>query len=518
MTGPVASVAAQVLAWCTRTPDAVAVEQGERRWTYRELQHAVAGVAAELRAAGARPGQVVAVTAHRGLPLAAAWVAVLANRCVLLPLGPALSPAARTGMLSRGQARWDLRAGNVRAHAHPGVPVLSVSGEPHPSPLALDPAPPPGPTEAGYVFFTSGSTGKPKAILGRHRSLAAFLPWLAATLQITPSDRVPHLAGVGFDVSLREVLLPLTSGARLCLPPPGPVPPGDILAWLADVGATLVHTVPTVARAWLHHTPAGIRLPQLRAVLFSGEPLTGTLVHRWRTHLDYQGLIVNQYGPTETTLVRCWHPVDHPVPGIQPLGRPILGSEAWIEDPPGGRVPAGTVGEIVLRTVYGTSGYLGEEALTAARFTFGADGEVTYRTGDLGSVDEQGLLHFHGRTDDQVKIHGVRFHLHGVEAALEAQPGITQAAVTAEPGVDGSPPRLTAYLVLAGGQDRIPDGMRAALLDHLPAAAVPSRLLVVDALPRTLASGKLDRPRLTTAPPSAPHGSPPAAWQSKDIS
>ncbi|MET9776299.1 AMP-binding protein [Streptomyces sp. NPDC006367] len=518
MTGPVASVAAQVLAWCARTPDAVAVEQGERRWTYRELEDAVAGVAGALRAAGVRPGQVVAVTAHRGLPLAAAWVAVLANRCILLPLDPALSPAARTGMLSRVGAAWDLRAGDVYARAHPGIPVLSVTGERRACRPALGPVPPPGPEEAGYVFFTSGSTGRPKAILGRHRSLAAFLPWLAAALGVTPADRVPHLAGAGFDVSLREVLLPLTSGARLCLPPPGPLPPGDVLGWLADVGATLVHTVPTVARAWLHFAPEGIRLPQMRAVLFSGEPLTDTLVRRWRGHLDYQGVIVNQYGPTETTLIRCWHPLDRPVPGIQPLGRPIPGSEVWIEDPPGVRAPAGTVGEIVIRTVYGTSGYFGEEALTAARFTFGPDGEVTYRTGDLGSVDEHGLLRFHGRSDDQIKIHGVRFHLHGVEAALEAQPGIDQAAVTAEPGTDGASPRLTAHLVLSPGHDRIPGGLRAALLDRLPAAAVPSRLLAVDALPRTASSGKLDRSRLTPAPPSAPRGITPAAWHPKDTS
>ncbi|MFE9250764.1 AMP-binding protein [Streptomyces sp. NPDC007088] len=518
MTGPVPSVAAQVLAWCARTPDAVAVEQGERRWTYRELEHAVAGVAAELRAAGVRPGQVVAVTAHRGMPAAAAWVAVLAHRCVLLPLDAALSPAARTDMLTCGKAGWDLRGQDVDARAHPGIPVLSVSGEPRAPRPALDSPPPPGPTEAGYVFFTSGSTGEPKAILGRHRSLAAFLPWLAATLDVTPDDRVPHLAGVGFDMSLREVLLPLTAGARLCLPPPGPLPPGDILAWLADAGSTLVHTVPTVARAWLHFAPEGIRLPQLRTVLFSGEPLTDTLIRRWRAHLDYRGVIVNQYGPTETTLIRCWHPVDRPVPGIQPLGRPIPGSAAWIEDPPGVRVPAHVVGEIVIRTDCGTSGYLGEEALTAARFSFGPDGEVTYRTGDLGSVDEDGLLHFHGRSDDQIKIHGVRFHLHGVEAALEAQPGIDQAAVTAEPGVDGAPPRLTAHLVLSAGQNRIPDGLRAALLDHLPAAAVPSRLLAVDALPRTSASGKLDRPRLTTTPPSVPHGITPAVSHPKDTS
>ncbi|MFJ4741168.1 amino acid adenylation domain-containing protein [Streptomyces sp. NPDC088775] len=517
MTGREPSVAAQVLGWCSRTSDAIAVSQGEDRWTYRELGQAVRGVAAELQAAGVRPGQVVAVTAPRGLALAAAWVAVLLHRGVLLPLDPALPSAARAGMLTRAGASVDLLAGNVDTAVHPDVPVLRVGGQPRESsPRVVGPVADPGPVEAGYVFFTSGSTGVPKAILGRHRSLAAFLTWLRSTLGVTPADRIAHLSGPGFDVSLREVFLPLTSGARLCLPPPGPVPPGAVLPWLTESGVTLVHTVPTVARAWLRFAPTGVELPRLRTVLFSGEPLTDTLITRWRTQLGYQGAIVNQYGPTETTLIRCWHPVTTPVPGIQPLGLPIPGSQAWVEDPPGHRAPTGAVGEIVLRTRYGTSGYLGDAALTAARFTFGPDGEVTYRTGDLGRLDEGGLLHFHGRLDDQIKIHGVRFHLHGVEAALEAQPGIDQAAVTAEQGPDG-PPRLTAHLVLATGHDQVPAGLRAALLDHLPAAAVPSRLIAVDALPHTLASGKLDRPRLTTAP-SAPYGIQPAAWHLKETS
>ncbi|MFD3422409.1 amino acid adenylation domain-containing protein [Streptomyces decoyicus] len=511
------SVAAQVLAWCARTPEAVAVVQGERRWTYRELEQAVAGIAAQLEATGLGPGQVVAVTAHRSFALAAAWVAVLLRRGVLLPVDPAVTPAAREVMLTRSGARLDLLVGDVDALAHPGVPVVRAVGEPRASTAGWGELPPPEPDEAGYVFFTSGSTGTPKAILGRHRSLAAFLAWLRSALQITPDDRIPHLAGPGFDVTLREVFLPLTSGAQLCLPPAGLMPPGQVLPWLGQADATVMHTVPTVARAWLRAAPDGLRLPRLRTVMFSGEPLTDTLITRWRHQLRYQGPIVNQYGPTETTLIRCWHPVVDPVPGIQPLGRPIPGSEAWIEQPPGRRAATGTVGEIVIRTVYGTSGYLGADAETAARFTFGPSGEVTYRTGDLGRIDESGLLHFHGRQDDQIKIHGVRFHLHGVEAVLEAQPGIEQAAVTAEPGSDGGPPRLTAHLVLAPGHHQVPAGLRLALVDHLPAAAVPSRLIAVDELPRTSAGGKLDRHRLAAPCPSdPPHGTVPAASHTKD--
>ncbi|MFF8917842.1 AMP-binding protein [Streptomyces sp. NPDC015032] len=499
---PWPGVAEQIARWCAETPTAAAVVQGSRTWSYQELEAAACGIAAALSEALPGVGRVVAVTGHRGFAAVAAWVAVLAQRCVLLPLEPGLSPQQSARMVSRAGAELVLALDDVSVPATVGVDVLQLDSGQLSSCGRLVDGVPPQPEEPGYVFFTSGSTGRPKAILGRHRSLAHFLTWLRTALHVQPGDRIGHLAGVGFDVSLREVLLPLTAGATLCLPPPAPMPPGQALAWLADSRVTLLHAVPTVARAWLRATDGGVRLPLLRAVLFSGEPLTDTLVTRWREQLDYRGEIINQYGPTETTLIRCWHRVDEPVAGIQPLGRPIPGSEAWVEDPPGVRVPAGTTGEIVLRTVYGTSGYLGASAEEDGRFAFGSDGEVVYRTGDLGHLDEDSIVHFLGRLDDQVKIYGVRVHLHAVEAVLEAQSGIDQAAVTAQADADGGAPQLIAHLVLAPGCDAVPTGLRAALLQHLPAAAVPARFLTVDALPGTNGSGKLDRSRLTDPSPS----------------
>nr|APD72138.1 non-ribosomal peptide synthetase 7 [Streptomyces sp.] len=499
---PWPGVAEQIARWCDKTPLAPAVVQGSRTWTYRELEAAAGAIATALQTQLPHPGRLVAVTGPRGFATVAAWVAVLAQRGVLLPLDPGLAPAQSARMVSRAGAQLVLALDGARVPTADGATVLQLdSGQLGPG-GRLPQGEPPRPDEPGYVFFTSGSTGQPKAILGRHRSLAHFLTWLRTALHVQPGDRIGHLSGVGFDVTLREVLLPLSAGATLCLPPPAPLPPGQALAWLADSRITLLHAVPTVARAWLHAAADGVRLPLLRAVLFSGEPLTDTLVARWRTHLDYRGEIINQYGPTETTLIRCWHRVEEgPVPGIQPLGRPIPGSEAWAENPQGTRVPPGAPGEIVLRTMYGTSGYLGASE-EDARFTFGPDGEVIYHTGDLGHLDADGTLHFHGRLDDQVKIYGVRVHLHAVEAVLESQPGIHQAAVTAQADSDGGAPRLTAHLVLASGCDAVPSGLRTALLQHLPAAAVPARFLTVDALPRTDSSGKLDRSRLTNPSPS----------------
>ncbi|MGH8920206.1 MAG: amino acid adenylation domain-containing protein, partial [Actinomycetes bacterium] len=451
------------------------------------------------------PGQVIAVIAERGLRLVAAWTAVLDQRAVLLPIGPRTPPPRREEMLERTGTALVLLSGQVPAP--PGRRVIRLDDLPD-TPAPPTPLADAGPAEdSGYVCFTSGSTGAPKAIAGRHDSLAHFLHWQRRTFAVGAADRVAQLASVEFDPALREMFLPLTCGAVLCLPPAGPFAPDEALAWLAREHLTLAHVVPTVARAWLQATPARLRLPRLRTVLSGGEPLTGALVERWREQLGYCGQVVNLYGPTETTLARCWHLVSDPAePGVQPLGTPIDDTEIRIENPGGGLVEDGTIGEIVIATRYGTNGYLDPTAEEVARFTFppgGMPGEVVYHTGDLGRWDEQRRLRFCGRSDDQVKVYGVRVQLRAVEAVLEEQPGIAQAAVVAEAGGGDSPPRLTAFLVLDPGQDAIPAQLRGALRRRLPAAAIPARFQTVTALPVRQVSGKLDRRGLPgIVPPS----------------
>jgi len=154
----------------------------------------------------------------------------------------------------------------------------------------------------------------------------------------------------------------------------------------------------------------------------------------------------------------------------------------------------------------------GQLAIIAARFTVAADHpeDTVFRTGDLGHLDQHGVLHFDGRADDQIKLYGTRVHLRAVEAVLEQQPGIDHAAVVASPDSRGGAPRLTAHLVLEPGHHTIPTDLRMCLYERLPAAAVPARFVVTNTLPTTAASGKNDYRRLagpTTADTLAEAGS-----------
>lgn len=251
--------AARFITIAAALPDAPAVVQQGRLWSYRDVVHQAATIGHELAAAGAQPGQIVAVLAHRSMMQVAAWLAVLARRAVLFPLDPATSPTRQKAMLDRANVACILALGSVETPRGERV-VRLADADACAARLELQPGPPPEGRDPGYLVFTSGSTGPPKAIVGRARSLAHFLNWQARQFTVGPGDRVAHLASPEFDVALREVFLPLTSGAVLCLPPPGPLPPARALVWLAQQRVTVAHMVPTVARVWLRSAPAGVRL------------------------------------------------------------------------------------------------------------------------------------------------------------------------------------------------------------------------------------------------------------------
>src|SRR6185295_11814989 len=172
------------------------------------------------------------------------------------------------------------------------------------------------PDDAAYIFFTSGTTGTPKGILGCHKGLSHFLQWQSETFRIGPSDRAAQLTTLSFDVVLRDIFTPLVSGATLCLPDePDNFGPDQLIAWLGREKITCLHTVPSLAQYWLAHSSGRVPLPDLRYVFFAGEPLLDTLVRRWREVLSETGEIINLYGPTETTLAKCFYRVPQ-VPAV----------------------------------------------------------------------------------------------------------------------------------------------------------------------------------------------------------
>lgn len=509
----------QIAAWAQRAPSRVAVLQEEETWTYQDLMHQAEAVAVWVRAQGLQKEPVVALGGPRSFGLIAAMVGIWAGGGVVLPLDPGLPPVRAEAMLADARpcriiVVADSDAGAPGWLSERGLPVLRL----HPRRGLVDPdaavegpaatvaaprTPPPAPEAPAYVFFTSGTTGIPKGVLGTHRGLAHFLRWQSQTFAIGADDKAGQLTRLSFDVVLRDILVALVSGGGLVLPPGEEIMDGRLLIdWLARERITLVHTVPSLAQAWLADIPSGTTYDGLRLAFFAGEPLLAQLVEQWRAVFP-ECEIVNLYGPTETTLAKCFYRVPSmPAPGIQPLGWPLPEAQALVmrNSRPCG---VGELGEIVIRTPFRTLGTLNrpEEQRRFVRNPCTMDAnDWLYQTGDLGRYLPDGSLSFVGRGDDQVKIHGVRVELKGIEALLSQHPAVQQCAVIAVG--DGLEKRLAAYVVGRGGDRLTTAGLREHLRRQLPEAMLPAAFVVLDALPLT-ATGKIDR-RALPVPNFAP--------------
>jgi amino acid adenylation domain-containing protein len=507
-------VTAMFLRWAERAPTQTALWQSGRQWTYGELAASAQSLASSLVTRGVGKGDVIGISGDRSFGLVAAMLAVLLAGGVMLPIDRLLPRRRRRTMLQTADARWMLWIGDPgcaepKEYQQGGLPTYcldAASGRPLEKPVA-DAAlllPQPMPDDPAYVFFTSGTTGVPKGVLGCHKGISHFINWQRETFAIGPRDRVAQLTSLSFDVLLRDLFLPLTSGATLSLPEESDLP--EVPEWLAHAEVTVLHTVPTLLQAWLSSAAPEISLPALHWVFIAGEPLTGALVQQWRRTFPGPGRLVNLYGPTETTLAKCYYLVpDHPGSGVQPAGLPLPQTQVLILRASGRLCGAGEPGEIVVRTPYRTLGYLNPDAQARPGFTpnpFRDDaGDLFYHTGDRGRYRPDGLLEISGRLDDQVKIRGVRIEPAEISAVLSGHPEVRACVVVAAGDPSASEQRtLAAYVAPAAPNAVDAKALSTYLRERLPAAMVPANFTFLEALPTT-SSGKIDRRAL---PPLEP--------------
>ncbi|HKH48828.1 MAG TPA: amino acid adenylation domain-containing protein, partial [Thermoanaerobaculia bacterium] len=493
-------------------PEQPALAWSDGVWTYAQLGARAREIARAAVAAGAGPGTVVAVAGSRSPELIAGLLGVFLSGGVLLILDRKLPAARLRVMVEEAKPGCLICVGEPQPDdawlwEERSLPVLTVQPAPESSPDAPeDTFPCAAPDDPAYVFFTSGTTGRPKAVLGRQKGLSHFLTWQRSTFGIGPGDRAAQLTGLSFDVVLRDIFLPLTSGATLVLPDEDDVSPERILLWLQESAISVVHTVPSLASAWLGAAPSGFQAETLRWTFFAGEPLLAQVVTRWRTAFPRTD-VVNLYGPTETTLAKCFYRVpDPPVQDVQPVGTPLPQTQALILLGSGGGgerlCGLGEVGEIVVRTPFRSLGYLNnpEENRRFRPNPFRDDpDDLLYVSGDRGRYRLDGTVEILGRLDEQVKIRGVRVEPAEIRAALGRHPAVWESAILVHEHRPGDQ-RLVAYVVLRPGAALDLEALRRHLRQELPEAMVPSTFVTVDALPLT-PNGKLDRRALAKYEP-----------------
>jgi len=481
-----------------RTPQRIAVECAGRTLTYAELDQRATAIAHALQARGVGRGDRVGISMPRSEHMLAALLGVMKSGAAYVPLDPAYPDERLRYMAEHAQLRIVLgwSAATLPAVIAAQRELLAVTE------IAMDAAPPAAAlpelhaSDLAYVLYTSGSTGQPKGVCIAQRSLLNLLASMRTQPGIDADDVLCAVTTLSFDIAGLELYLPLLAGARVLIATDEQQrDPAALLQLLGERGASLLQGTPALLRLLLEHDHQRV-LQRLR-LLVGGEELprelANTLAGRCRE-------LWNMYGPTETTI---WSSLMRVVPdtGPVPLGHPVAHTRLYVLDAQGQPLPEGDTGEVWIGGDGVADGYLFRPELTAERFRpdpFVADGSRMYRSGDLGSL-RQGVLYFHGRSDQQVKLRGYRIELGEIEAAARAVPGVREAVAQLCHFAEGDA-RLVLHAVADSDDATLAPRLREQLQRQLPSYMLPQHIEWLAALPLT-PNGKVDRQALP--PPAA---------------
>ena len=475
-------------------PDVVAVESTDDSMTFAELGTRGDALARRLVAAGVRRGDVVGLHLRPGVDAIVAVLAVWRAGGAFLPLDPDLPSARLAMMLDDAQPTVVVSLEDV-----PGSwPTLSPADEGPVPDVAL---PQVGARDLAYVMFTSGSTGRPKGVMVEHGNLANYAERLL----------LPRMRGAGIgehatvltgssafisDFFLAQMLSLLDGHRLLVLTGVEGRDPRHLVELAQDPARSVDLVDMTTSQIQLMVAAGLLDAPYPpRLIVAGGEACPPDL---WDALRCRPGVVAhNSYGPAEATVDVAF--ADMGAHASPVIGRPLANARVYLVDEDLCLVPPGAIGEIVIGGPGVGRGYVRRPDVTAAAFVpdpWGEPGSRLYRTGDLGRYTDEGQIEFLGRDDHQVKIQGQRVEPEDVEAALRSHPSVVAAAVSAHRLGPDQRLHLVGHVVLGQGATLDREGIGRHLADRLPAAAVPTVLATIDALPTTV-GGKLDRAALT---------------------
>jgi D-alanine--poly(phosphoribitol) ligase subunit 1 len=489
-----------------RYPEKLALYSDGENYSYRELLDHVVRVASWLAAGDQGSPKRVGIFGSRSVEacvgiLAAAWVgaayvpislkqpelgvagllkrsgleALIADRTGSQMLTPSVLEHAPAKILAvrEGSSR------NQRISYFEELPSAACAQKPAVS----------GADVVGYILYTSGSTGVPKGVMLPSKAIHHLLDVMQTDYPLSTEDRIAETTEISFDLSVYNMFAAWRAGASLHVIPRAQaaapakfVQEHQITTWLS---------VPSIAAfmSRMGLLKPGV-FPSLKYTFFCGEPLLTSVAEAWHVAAPHSA-VVNMYGPTEAAVFcigQPYHPDRASTRDCVAIGRPFKGMQAKIAAGEKEFASPGTAGELLLAGQQLALGYLDDPGKTADQFVTIGESRW-YRTGDLAYCDKEGIFHYLGRIDNQVKILGYRVELEEIECHLRDASGCAEVAAVAWPMHSGSASGVVGFLVNYEGST---EEVKAALEQRVPSYMVPTRVYVLPELPLNN-NGKVDR-------------------------
>ena len=489
-------------------PNAVAITGWDGQMSYLELDEHSTRVAKILVSKSIGPETVVPLCFEKSKWAVVAALAVLKAGGVVTQLGVSHPLSRKKEILEDTRAMLVLVPSTKIGDEFTGIVPTMVIDEQSTAQLPKfnTPLPEIRPSNAAYILFTSGSTGRPKGIVVEHRNLASSSFSHGRQFKINRSTRVFQFAAYTFDISCADIFTTLQRGATICIPSEYERI-NDLAGAVTKYQADWMFVTPTVAQLI---DPDSV--PSLHTLVLGGEAPTAENVKTWANRLD----LIFIWGPAETTIYASANPPATRDSSPKRLGH-ALGCHMWLCDPHNHDklAPVGCVGEILVEGPIVSRGYLQDQAKTLTAYvypTWAGKSRRMYKTGDLARYGEDGVMHFVGRKDDQVKVRGQRVEIKEIEYHMVASPSVRHA-VALVPSHGPLEAKLIAVLALSNISERgVPEHeklkliqgkhkqaaedqvatIRQLLEERLPSYMIPTVWICVETMSLT-GHGKTDR-------------------------
>lgn len=477
----------------------IALVEGDRSWTYGELNKASNRLARRLRKTGLPERSLVGIQLNRSAELIIATLAVLKAGCGYVPLDMAYPAERQRFLIADTGLGVAISDSGCWTQALDGVRVLLLDREA--DAIAEEPGSNLGiaqdADDVAYVMYTSGSTGEAKGAVLPHGAIVRLVR-NTNYMDFGPNEVFAQISNSSFDAITFEMWGALLNGAKLViLPQEVALSPQRFAGAIEAYGLSAMVLPTALFNMFVDRIPEP--LSRVRNLIVGGDAVDAVAA-RNLVAIGGPGRLINGYGPTESATLAVTHWIQQVGPQERsvPIGRPIANTTVYILDAKLRPVPIGVTGQMYLGGAGLAKGYLNRPELTAERFRVleiaGRKPERVYATGDLARFERNGLIRCLGRMDQQVKIRGFRVELGEVESTLRKFPGVADCLVIARSDGSGNK-RLLGYAVPGAGQSLRPEDLKAHLSKNLPGFMVPNAVLVLDAFPVS-PNGKIDRKAL----------------------